>query len=267
MQEKLLPCWHHCTKKKPVLHFYEAQSNICVLAKYSAVSFTMENKRLLQPECTGGAVKTTQLTADKHSGTTGLPCDAFRECYFTSESSFFHVTAALGNWRPLKVHVIIRVGLERRVEERRVERRRLKVREGQRMCHMLEMHLLPIVSLLLFILCQKTASLALLLHFSSSCLHISSATCPFSEPVGRQTCPFMATVHPNPWCFWHEEAVDKSPATLPHRCCVQQHTAALHHLPCLCHLPLLCVRRHVHIASWVLICCTRVVTWRGRHGS
>lgn len=208
-------------------------------AFWRSIQPSMKNKRLLQLECTGGAVKTTQLTADNHSGTTGSPCDAFKECYFTSESSSFHVTAGLGNWRPLKVHVI-KVGLERRVEER-VERRGLKVMEGERMWHMLEIHLLPIVSPFLFIQCQKTASLALLLHFSWSRLHISSATCPFSEPVGWQTCPFMATVHPQPRRFWHEEAVDKSPATLPHRCCVQQHTAALPHLPCLCHPPLLCV--------------------------
>lgn len=102
------------------------------LAKCTAVSFTMKNERLLQLECMGGVVKTTPLTADKHSGTTGWPCDAFRDWYFTSESSSFHVTAGLGNWRPLKVHVIIRVWLERMVEERRVERRRLKMREGEK---------------------------------------------------------------------------------------------------------------------------------------
>lgn len=229
----------------------------------------MKNKRLLQLECTGGAVKTTQLTADKHSGTTGSSCDASGDWSFTSESSSFRVTAGQGNWRPLKVHVIIEVGLERRVEERRVERRRLKVREGERMCHMLEIHLRPIVSLISFIQCQKTAFLTLLLHFPWSRLHISSATCPFSEPMGRQTCPFMATVPPQLWHFWHDAAVDKSPATLPHRCCVQQHTAALCHLPCRCYLPL-CVwlwqrsGRHVHIAPCVLICRTRVGTWRGR---
>lgn len=61
------------------------------------------------------------------------------------------------------------------------------------MCHMLEIHLLPIVSLFLFIQRQKTTSLVLLLHFSSSRLHISSATCPFSEPVGRQTCSSPST--------------------------------------------------------------------------